>query len=226
MRLIDCFLKPLAYAAFIGGNSVDASATMPQVTKNIHQLLDESKKMSDQAGFVHQEYDEARFAVCAWIDETLLNSDWPERDKWLGALLQRQFYATNRAGEEFFTRMDTLNETDTQVREVFHHCLVLGFKGRYFFPEMADELEAMKKQEFSRLNREPSLLTTDTPGIFIPESYPKQIMPRRRNLPRIALSYVTLLMILAPLLFITLTYFSYSKLLDGMVENMIRLESK
>ena len=226
MRLVDCFLKPLAYAAYLGGLSDDAAVTMPQATINIHRLLAESEKMANQAGFVQQEYNEARFAVCAWIDETILNSDWPERDQWLGALLQRMFYATNRAGEEFYTRMQNLSESDVQVLEVFHHCLALGFKGRYFSPEMADELEAIKKREFSRPLMDTVLVAADTQGKFFPEAYLQKAVPRRRNLPRVALSYVTLFMILAPLLFLTLTYFSYSKLLDGMVENMIHLEAK
>ncbi len=226
MRLVDCFLKPLAYAAYLGGLSDDAAVTLPQATQNLHRLLAESEQMASQADFVQQEYHEARFAVCAWIDETILNSDWPERDQWLGALLQRMFYATNRAGEEFYTRMQNLSDSNIQVLEVFHHCLALGFKGRYFSPEMADELEAIKKYELSRHLRDTVLVAVDPQGKFFPEAYLQKAVPRRRNLPRVALSFVTLFMILAPLLFLTLTYFSYSKSLDGMVENMIHLEAK
>ena len=226
MRLIDCFLKPLAYTAHMVGTSSDASVALPQANKIIRRLLDESGRIADHAGFALQEYNEARFAVCAWIDETILNSNLPECDLWLGELLQRVFYSTNRAGEEFYTRMDSLSEADLQVREVFHHCLALGFKGRYFSPEMASELETIKQREFSRLQMEHTLLTTSNQEQFFPASYPKKSAPRRRALPRVAFSFVTLFMILAPLVFLTLTYYSYSTLLDGMVEKMIHLESK
>jgi type VI secretion system protein ImpK len=226
MRLIDCFIKPLAYTAHMVGTRSDTFVALPQATKIIHRLLDESGTMADHAGFAPQEYNEARFAVCAWIDEAILNSNQPECDLWLGELLQRVFYSTNRAGEEFYTRMDALSEDDHQVREVFHHCLALGFKGRYFSPEMASELETIKKREFSRLKREHSLLTASNQEQFFPASYPKKSAPRRRALPRVAVSFVTLFMILAPLVFLTLTYYSYSTLLDGMVEKMIHLESK
>ncbi|WP_319589207.1 DotU family type IV/VI secretion system protein [uncultured Desulfobulbus sp.] len=226
MRLIDCFLKPLAYTAHMVGTGSDASVALPQANKIIHRLLDESGKRADHAGFAPQEYNEARFAVCAWIDEAILNSNLPESDLWLGELLQRAFYSTNRAGEEFYTRMDNLSESELQVREVFHHCLALGFKGRYFSPEMASELETIKQREFSRLKREHTLLTPGNQEQFFPASYPKKSAPRRRALPRVAFSFVTLFMILAPLVFLTLTYYSYSTLLDGMVEKMIHLESK
>jgi type VI secretion system protein ImpK len=226
MRLIDCFLKPLAYAVHIVGAGSEASVAMPQAIKIIRRLLDESKKIADHEGFALQEYNEARFAVCAWIDEAILNSTLPDCDMWLGELLQRVFYSTNRAGEEFYTRMDNLGETDYQVREVFHHCLALGFKGRYFSPEMASELETIKQREFSRLKREHTLHATNNQDKFFPGSYPDTSVPRRRALPRVAFSFVTLFMILAPLIFFTLTYYSYSSVLDGMVENMIHLESK
>jgi type VI secretion system protein ImpK len=226
MRLIDCFLKPLAFTAHMVGTRSDASVALPQAIKIIHGLLDESRRIADHAGFAPLEYNEARFAVCAWIDEAILNSNLPECDLWLGELLQRAFYSTNRAGEEFYTRMDNLSEADIQVREVFHHCLALGFKGRYFSPEMASELETIKKREFARLQREHTLLTPGNQEHFFPASYPKKSAPRRRALPRVAFSFVTLFMILAPLVFLTLTYYSYSTLLDGMVEKMIHLESK
>jgi type VI secretion system protein ImpK len=226
MRLIDCFLKPLAYTTYIVGAGAAQPVPISQATSIIHRLLDESGKMADHAGFAQQEYNEARFAVCAWIDEAILNSNLPEREAWLGELLQRTFYSTNKAGEEFYTRMESLTEANGQVRDVFHHCLALGFKGRYFAPETAGELDAIKKQAFARFKMENTLLAASDQVRFFPESYPKTPALRRRGLPRIAFSFVTLGMILAPLVFLALSYVSYSALLDGMVQNMIHLESK
>ena len=73
---------------------------------------------------------------------------------------------------------------------------------------------------------EHTLHATGNQEQFFSASYPKKSVPRRRALPRVAFSFVTLFMILAPLVFLTLTYYSYSTLLDGMVEKMIHLESK
>jgi len=226
MRLVDCFAKPFAFTAYIVGISCDDSLAMPQVTNIIHRLLDESGKMADLAGFSQQEFNEARFAVCAWIDEAILCSTWPERDMWMGELLQRSFYSTNRAGEEFYQRIAALNESDREVRDVFYHCLALGFKGRYFSPDMEDKLNSIKKQEYAALIGENTMLTNHSLMGFFPDSYPTNPIPRRRNLPRIALSYVTLSMILLPLVFLVLTYFSYSSLLDSMVTNIRMLELK
>lgn len=228
MRLLDCFVKPLAYTAYIVGISGDDSDNISaqQVTAIVRILLDESQKMAEHAGFSQQEYNEARFAVCAYIDEAILCSNWPERNIWLGELLQRRFYATNRAGEEFYTRMNNLESTSNQMRDVYYHCLALGFKGRYFSPEMEIDLEEIKKREYSKIKMENSILATSNLVGFFPESYPNNSAPRRRTLPRIALSYFTLFMILAPLLFLTLTYLSYNALLDGMLHKLVHLELK
>lgn len=226
MRLVDCFVKPLAYSAYIVGISGENPITITQVTDIIHRLLEESDKMADLAGFSRQEFDEARFAVSAWIDEAILCSDWPERDEWMGVLLQRKYYSTTRAGEEFFERMGSLNDANRQVRDVYYHCLALGFKGRYFAPDAENELEKIKRLEYSRLKDENSMLTNGAFMGFFPDSYPSNPMPRRRRFTKIALSYATMFMIIAPLVFLILTYLSYGRMLDGMTENIIRLELK
>lgn len=226
MRLVDCFVKPLAYTAYVVGISGDNPVTLDRVTDVIHRLLEESAKMADLAGFHQKEYNEARFAVCAWIDEAILCSSWSERDMWMGRLLQRSLYSTIRAGEEFYGRMDTLGDADRQVRDVYYHCLALGFKGRYFSPDMENELVRIKQMEYAELRGENSMHMAGSLMGFFPESYPNNPIPRRRNLPRIALSYVTLSMILAPLVFLVLTYLSYSNLLDGTAANLNMLEIK
>jgi type IV/VI secretion system ImpK/VasF family protein len=88
-----------------------------------------AKKLDDTVDL--RDYDAARFAVCAWIDEKVLNSSWAYRETWKGDLLQEAFYNTTHAGEEFFTRLDGLKSTQDSVRQVYLLCLLLGFKGRY-----------------------------------------------------------------------------------------------
>jgi len=228
MRLLDCFVKPLAYTAYIVGISGDDpdNISAQQVTGIIPILLDESQKMAEQAGFSQQEFNEARFAVCAFIDEAILCSNWPERNVWQGELLQRRFYSTNRAGEEFYTRMNNLESSSNHMRDVYYHCLALGFKGRYFPTEMEIDLDEIKKREYLKIKMENGILTTSSLAGFFPESCPNNSAPRRRTLPRIALSYFTIFMILAPLIFLALTYLSYNALLDGMLNKLVHLEFK
>lgn len=224
MRLVDCFVKPLAYTAYIVGTSEDRAPCFERISQDIRTLLAESEKLSVHAGFTSGEYSEARFAVCAWIDEAVLCSSLPERELWMGELLQRRLYGTTRAGEEFFEHLKNLNDAMLQVRDVYYHCLALGFKGRYFESDLDGELDQIKKQSLQLLQGNCSMLSAGNLMGFFPDSYPQNQIKRRQSLPRIALSSVTLFMILAPLIVVILTYFSYAHSLDGLMQTLFRLE--
>ena len=226
MRLVDCFVKPLAYTAYVVGTGGDKLSCFVRISQDIRTLLSESEKLSISAGFLPGEYNEARFAVCAWIDEAILCSGLPERELWMGELLQRRLYGTTRAGEEFYDHLRDLNDAMMQVRDVYYHCLALGFKGRFFESDLNGELDTIKKQNLQLLKGNCSMLSAGNLMGFFPDSYPQNQVIRRRRLPRIALSYLTLLMILAPIIIILLTYISYDRSLDGLMQSLVRLEFK
>jgi type VI secretion system protein ImpK len=97
----------------------------------IDRLLGEARSCRVTGGFAEKDFEEALFAVSAWVDETLLTSGWERRDGWRPVRLQRRLFATSTAGEEFFERLDTLEQGREDVREVYAACLRLGFTGRY-----------------------------------------------------------------------------------------------
>ena len=78
--------------------------------------------------------EQARYALAAFIDETIINSENNCRDAWIAEPLQVQFFNDNLAGETFFKRLETLL-TDlrrhVETLEVYYFCLALGFQGRY-----------------------------------------------------------------------------------------------
>lgn len=224
MRLVDCFVKPLAYTAYIVGTSEGRQAGFSRISLDIRNLLAESEKLAATAGFLAEEYNQARFAVCAWIDEAILCSGLPERELWMGELLQRKLYGTTRAGEEFYTNLNNLHAEMLQVRDVYYHCLALGFKGHYFESDLDGELDQIKKQNLQLLRGNGSMLSAGNLMGFFPDSYPQNQVNRRRRLPRIALSSVTLFMIVAPLIIVVLTYLSYTHSLDGLMQSLLRLE--
>jgi hypothetical protein len=81
--------------------------------------------------FSSADYDLARFAVFAWIDETILSSNWEGKSRWLGEQLQRRFYNTADAGKLFFERLNTIGPHQLDVREIYYLCLAMGFTGQY-----------------------------------------------------------------------------------------------
>lgn len=224
MRLVDCFVKPLAYTAYVVGTGEGRLPCFERISQDIRNLLAESEKLAANAGFSPEEYSEARFAVCAWIDEAVLCSGLPDREIWMGELLQRKLYGTTRAGEEFYDRLQGLNDAMLQVRDVYYHCLALGFKGRFFEADLDEELAAIKKQNLQLLRGNGSMLSAGNLMGFFPDSYPQNQVMRRRQLPRFAFSTATLLMILTPVVIVILTYLSYNHSLDGLVQALLRLE--
>ncbi|SFC95616.1 type IVB secretion system protein IcmH/DotU [Pseudoalteromonas denitrificans] len=77
---------------------------------------------------------EAKFALAALVDEMVMSSGHAIRMQWMSRPLQLEFFGNNRAGEEFFERLDNLQkagESKASVLEVYYLCLQLGFEGAY-----------------------------------------------------------------------------------------------
>lgn len=92
----------------------------------------------DRVCVIHRKAPEAaeqvKYALAAFIDETVINSENNCREAWITEPLQTQFFNDNLAGENFFKRLETLLpdlRRHLDVAEVFYLCLALGFQGRY-----------------------------------------------------------------------------------------------
>ena len=113
-----------------------------------------------------QQNADALFAVCALIDELILDSQWKYKDMWAKSPLQKKYFDTSNAGAEFYKRLDRLNESDPKdqdVREVYLYALVQGFSGCYF-----ESGEHSLKQEIIHVNY--ALISKDiTNSLFSPK---------------------------------------------------------
>jgi type VI secretion system protein ImpK len=83
------------------------------------------------AGIPDAETAEARYAIVAFIDERILQSNWPGRTEWMASPLQLLLYREYTAGENFFARMRALlnRGSPSGALEVYYLCLALGFSG-------------------------------------------------------------------------------------------------
>ena len=87
-------------------------------------------------GYSDAELQLARFAVVAFLDESILNSRNPVFADWPRKPLQEELFGTHMAGEVFFQNLEKLitrNDSNdlADVLEVYYLCLLLGFGGRY-----------------------------------------------------------------------------------------------
>ncbi len=107
MRLIDSFIEPVTYVLDVvrkPQDFPDYAATRAKV----EDLLNGAGRMAKVLGVAAQEFQDARFAVCAWMDEAVLGSAWDGKALWLHQPLQRVVYGTVNAGDECFERLEAL----------------------------------------------------------------------------------------------------------------------
>jgi type VI secretion system protein ImpK len=88
------------------------------------------------AGYTSDDVKWASFAVVAFLDESVLNSQNPMFTDWLRKPLQEELFGTHVAGEVFYQNLQQLlarsDSADlADVLEVYYLCLLLGFGGRY-----------------------------------------------------------------------------------------------
>lgn len=141
MYLSDCFIQLLAYFTLFLKN-VDRQPPFETVQGDIQRLLSDSEECVKRGEVTREDYEQARFAVCAWIDESILASRWDGANSWLKDQLQRIHYNTTDAGEKFFDSLNALGAHQRDAREVYYLCMALGFKGSYFNDESG--LEQLK----------------------------------------------------------------------------------
>ena len=138
MRLTDCFSELIAYVSYFLKTVDKKQPPFDQIRHEVERLLGESEACINKETFSAEDYDQARFAVCAWIDEAILSSSWKEKHLWQKQQLQRVYYNTTEAGEQFFERLNNLGLHQRDVREVYYLCLAMGFTGRYIQEESGD----------------------------------------------------------------------------------------
>jgi len=78
----------------------------------------------------------ATFAVVAFLDESILNSNNPLFTDWPRMPLQEELFGVHTAGEMFFSCIDRLmakgdSPQAADVLEIYALCLWLGYRGRY-----------------------------------------------------------------------------------------------
>ena len=124
----DCFMLILQLRSIVDYG--DAGLLRQRVL----ELLDEFERKSLSSGIQHNKIQAAKFALTAFIDETIIGSDWENKTEWLAEPLQLKLFSCFNAGEEFFVRLNQLKERireNIDVLEVYFLCLSLGYKGKY-----------------------------------------------------------------------------------------------
>jgi len=222
MHLTDCFMELMAYVVYFMRTANVKQPPYAQVKADVQRLLGNSEEPVRKGLFPQEDYDQARFMICAWADEMILASSWQFRDQWQREQLQRLYYNTTEAGEEAFERLNAIGLYQKDVREVYYLCLSLGFKGRFIRSEDEFLLDQLKTSNLKLLLGN----SVGTPSIdrldLFPESYPVVSAETTIQKEKFHFSLPTIIAIAAPVFLFGLLFLVYRFSLDGLAENFLR----
>ncbi|OGR16488.1 MAG: type VI secretion system protein ImpK, partial [Deltaproteobacteria bacterium RIFOXYB2_FULL_66_7] len=192
------------------------------VKADVTRLLSQSEALSRKGEVSREEFDTARFAVCAWVDEAILSSPWTQRNLWQREQLQRIMYNTTEAGEEFFDRMNALGFHQREAREVYYLCLALGFMGRHCHAGDDFLLAQLKSSNLQvLLGSSAGIPSLDRAELF-PEGYPAEAAAAAPAQPKSGFSLFTVLCIAAPVVLFGVLFLIYRFSLSGLGDNLLR----
>ena len=107
----------------------------PSILKNrISEMFDKFERDARMGAIDNEKIHSAKFALIAFLDETIISSSWSRKDSWLSEPLQLKLFETFNAGEEFFDYLNKLRQrtsSNKDILEIYFLCLTLGFKGKY-----------------------------------------------------------------------------------------------
>lgn len=126
-------LEDAIYLLFLLRNG-NGPASAVEFTQRVERALEDFEHNARNFGKPAQAIQDAKYAICAVMDEIILGSDFPLRDEWERAPLQLRLFGEHLAGERFFDRLEALRldpVANLETLEVFQTCLLLGFQGKY-----------------------------------------------------------------------------------------------
>jgi type VI secretion system protein ImpK len=215
-------MELMAYVVYFQRTSQKRQPPFEQVKADVTRLLSQSEALSRKGEISREEFDTARFAVCAWVDEAILSSSWSHRNLWQREQLQRILYTTTEAGEEFFDRMNALGFHQREAREVYYLCLALGFMGRHCHAGDDFLLNQLKSSNLQVLLGSSAGIPSLERAELFPEGYPAEVSVGGPAKVKSGFSLFTILCIAAPVVLFGVLFLIYRFSLSGLGENLLR----
>jgi type VI secretion system protein ImpK len=216
MQLAETFVDIFYYTAVLRQLEF-MQVSFDDARKRYEELLTAAERKAKSSGYSAHEWELAGFAVCAFVDECVLCSSWPDKGRWQAAPLQQVYFGTRNAGELFFRNMDGLTENDNDVREVYDYCLAQGFQGRYHSHQQREVLEKKIQDNLARFTGNNEMAF---PTVLFPQGYADK--PPRPERVRTGPPLVwTVLAAGVPVAAFVVIYTAVRMLLDGMLSRAL-----
>ena len=141
MNIVDCFGELIAYSVTLMKDVAKSQPSYEEVYDNVNELINYSEKLAAADGISTDSFERSLFAICAWLDEQILFSDWHQKDIWQQNPLQKQYFKTTQAGDQFFEVLDRFDPIlDREIIEIYKLCMRLGFQGKNFHQQTSVQL--------------------------------------------------------------------------------------
>lgn len=99
----------------------------------------------------------AHYALCASLDDLVLNTPWGSQGTWASRSLVSTFHQEVRSGERFFDILAQVKQSVgamLPVLELMYLCLALGFQGRYRLSARGPaELDRLREEAYALIRR-------------------------------------------------------------------------
>jgi type VI secretion system protein ImpK len=116
------------------------------------------ERQARDAGVPMEQLRPAHYALCAAIDDVVLNTPWGSSGSWGARSLVSSFHQEVRSGERFFVLLGQMRENPGSylpVLELMYLCLSLGFQGQYrLSPRGPAELERLREDIYTIIARQ------------------------------------------------------------------------
>lgn len=109
-----------------------------------------------QAGIPAQTVKIARYALCATLDDVVLNTPWGEQSSWAMQSLVGTFHRETVGGDRFYdllARLEKEPATNIELLEFVYMCLSLGFEGRLRVEQGGSDKHMQIRQGLARIIR-------------------------------------------------------------------------
>lgn len=134
----------------------ERSQPLPEMLyQRMRSFVERAMKSAQEQGFSQMDVQDIGYALVALTDEVVMAKGGELRDYWLPRSLQLQMFNTNRAGEEFFEKLQAIqtNPQRMEVLKVYFLCLLFGFQGQYRVRGGEVQLDAVTEQVGGVLSR-------------------------------------------------------------------------
>lgn len=146
-------------------------------------MLEDFERRAERYKFNHKIVQVSKFALAAFVDETVLTNNFPLRNEWEKNPLQLEYFGEQLAGNKFFDKLEAMIkqiEVTQDAVEIYYFCMLLGFKGRYAVYEQ-DKLLATMQETANALVKVGKIKPVELAPHWLANDQPKP--PPKRGMP-------------------------------------------